>query len=33
MAFLLNKAPLASFVLYFLKEGGGHDGFYRKVKT
>jgi len=33
VAFLLNKASLASFVLTFLKEGDGHDGFYKKVKT
>ncbi len=33
MAFLLNKASLASFVLTFLKEGDGHEGFYKKVKT
>ncbi len=28
MAFLLNKASLASFVLYFLKEGSAHDGLF-----
>jgi len=33
VAFLLNRASLASFVLYLLKEGDGHDGFYKKVKT
>ncbi len=33
VAFLLNKASLASFVLTFLKEGDGHEGFYKKVKT
>ena len=33
MAFLLNRASLASFVLCFLKEGGTQDGFYKKVKT
>jgi len=33
VAFLLNKASLASFVLTFLKEGDGHDGFYKKIKT
>jgi len=26
VAFLFNKASLASFVLYFLKEGSAHDG-------
>jgi len=24
---------MASFVLTFLKEGDGHEGFYKKVKT
>ncbi len=33
MAFLLNKASLASFVLYFSKEGDGQEGFYKKVAT
>jgi len=33
VAFLLNKASPASFVLTFLKEGDGHEGFYKKVKT
>ncbi len=33
MAFRLNKASLASYVLTFLKEGSAHDGFYKKVKT
>jgi len=33
VAFLLNRASLASFVLTFLKEGSAHEGFYKKVKT
>jgi len=33
VAFLFNKASLASFVLYFLKEGDGQVGFQKKVKT
>jgi len=33
VAFLLNTASLASFVLTFLKEGDGQVGFYKKVKT
>ncbi len=33
VAFLLNRAAMASFVLTFLKEGDGHEGFYKKVKT
>ena len=30
MAFLLNEASLASFVLYFLKEGSDEEGFLQK---
>ncbi len=33
MAYLLHKASLASFVLTFLKEGDGQEGFCKKVKT
>ncbi len=33
VAFLLNTASLASFVLTFLKEGDGQVGHYKKVKT
>jgi len=32
VAFLLNKASLGSFVLYFLKEGSAHDGFIKRLK-
>jgi len=32
VAFLFNKASLASFVLYFLKEGSAHDGFIKRLK-
>jgi len=33
VAFLFKQGSLASFVLYFLKEGDGQEGFYKKVKT
>ncbi len=33
MAFLFKQSSMASFVLYFLKEGSAQEGFYKKVKT
>ena len=32
MAFLFKQASLASFVLTFLKEGDGQQGFYKRLK-
>jgi len=32
VAFLLNRASLASFVLYFLTEGDGQEGFLKRSK-
>ena len=32
MAFHVNEASLASFVLYFLKEGSAHDRFIKRLK-
>jgi len=33
VAFLFKQSSMASFVLYFLKEGSAQEGFYKKVKT
>ena len=33
VAFLFKQSSLASFVLYFLKEGDGQVGFHKKYKT
>jgi len=33
VAFLFKQSSMASFVLYFLKEGDGQVGFHKKYKT